>query len=134
MRIERDSAAVLFSFFGRLPEHRGKRTLKEGVVDDVLLVIFAVDDPVTGVNLTLSQIGSDRGRVTALTRRYQQRSSCTKSIHGLAPSVLNTDTMYLNSQPVKMAQRQTGMFLPLIAHRLCRPTFADEVSALVGEA
>jgi hypothetical protein len=100
----------VFSFLDRLPGNGGKSALEEGIVYDVVLVIFAFDDPVTGANPTLSQIGSDRGRLSALTRRYQQWSSCTKSIHGLAPPVLNTDTIYLNSQPIKMAQRQTSMF------------------------
>jgi hypothetical protein len=91
------STAVLLSLLGSLPGDRYKRTLEEGVVYDVLFVIFAFNDPVPGPNATLSEIGNDRGIVGALTRFHQQRPTCAKSIHGLAPSVLNTDKNHLNS-------------------------------------
>ena len=96
----------MFSFLDRLPGNGRKSTLEEGIVYDVVLVVFSFDDPVTRANLTLSQIGDYRGSLRALTRLYQQRSSCTKCIHRFAPPVLNTDKIYLNIQPIKMAQRQ----------------------------
>jgi hypothetical protein len=96
----------VFSFFDRLPGNGRKSALEKGIVYDVVLVIFAFDDPIAGANLAFSHVGSDRGSLCALTRLYQQWSSCTKSIHGLAPPVVHTDKIYLNSQPIKMAQRQ----------------------------
>ncbi len=77
-------------------------------------MILSFDDPVTRANLTRSQIGNYRGRLSALTRLYEQWSSCTKSIHGIAPLVPNADTIYFNCQPIKMAQRQNMNVLPLI--------------------
>ena len=91
------STAVLLSLLRRLPGDRYKRTLEEGVVYNVLLVIFAFNDPVPGANVTLSEIGNDRRIVSALARFHHQRSTCAKSIHGLAPSVLNTDKNHHNS-------------------------------------
>src|ERR1700679_1256408 len=98
------SAAVLsFLLLDRLPRSRYKRTLKEGVVYDILLVIFTFDDPVPGVNRTLPKIGNDRVIMGALTRFHQQGSTCAKSIHGSAPSVLSTDKTHFNSYPIKKA-------------------------------
>ena len=62
------SAAVLPSFVYGFRGHGYKRALEEGVVDDILFVIFACDDPVSGANLVSSEIGNDPGIVGALTR------------------------------------------------------------------
>jgi hypothetical protein len=96
----------VLSFLDWFPENRCKGPLEKGVVYDVVLVIFAFDNPVTGANLMLPQIGDNLGSLGALGRFYQQWPSCTKSIHGLAPSGLNTDETHLNSQPIKKVQRQ----------------------------
>jgi hypothetical protein len=44
----------VLSFLDRLPGNGRKSTLEEGIIYDVVLVIFAFDDPVTRANLTLS--------------------------------------------------------------------------------
>jgi hypothetical protein len=62
------SAAVLPSFVDGFRGHGYKRALEEGVVDDILLVIFACNDPVPRANLVSSEIGNDPGIVSALTR------------------------------------------------------------------
>jgi hypothetical protein len=54
VRIDLCSAAVISSFLNGLPGNRCKSALEKGIVYDVLLVIFAFDNPVTGTNLTLS--------------------------------------------------------------------------------
>src|ERR1700722_17440240 len=97
------AAVLLFLLLGRFPGSRYKRTLEEDIVYDILFVIFAFDDPVPGVNRTLPKISNDRVILGALTRFHQQGSTCAKSIHGSAPSALNTDKNYFNSQPIKKA-------------------------------
>jgi hypothetical protein len=95
------AAVLLLLLLNRLPRSRYKRTLEEGIVYDILFVIFPFDDPVPGVNRTLPKISNDRVIMGALTRFHQQGSTCAKSIHGSAPSALNTDKNYFNSQPIK---------------------------------
>jgi hypothetical protein len=97
------AAVLLFLLLGRFPGSRYKRTLEEGIVYDILFVIFTFNDPVPGVNRTLPKISNDRVIMGALTRFHQQGSTCAKSIHGSAPSALNTDKNYFNSQPIKKA-------------------------------
>ena len=101
--MRRGSATIVFSFLNRFPGDRYKRSLEEGVVYDILFVIFAFNDPISGANLTSPEIGNYPGIMGALVRFYQQWSTCAKSIHGLAPSVHNTDKNHLNSQTTKMA-------------------------------
>ena len=93
---------MLFSLFDRFRGDRYKRALEESVVHYILLATFAFDDPVSNTNLTLSEIGNDPGIVGTLPRLYQEWSACAKSIHGIAPSVHNTDKDHLNIQPMKM--------------------------------
>jgi hypothetical protein len=97
------AAVLLFLLLGRFPGNRYKRTLEEGIVYDILFVIFTFDDPVPGVNRTLPKISNDRVIMSALTRFHQQGSTCAKSIHGSAPSALNTDKNHFNSQSIKKA-------------------------------
>ena len=66
----RGLAAVVTAFVGGLPGDGGKGALKEGVIDDVALVIFAFDDPVAGVGFALSGVGEDHGGVLALCCVY----------------------------------------------------------------
>jgi hypothetical protein len=94
---------VLFSLFDRFRGDRYKRALEESVVHYILLAIFAFNDPVSNTNLTLSEIGNDPGIVGTLPRLYQEWSACAKRIHGLAPSVHNTDKNHFNIQLMKMA-------------------------------
>jgi hypothetical protein len=68
IRTQEGSAAVLPSFLDRFPGDRYKRPLEEGVVYDILFVIFAGNDPVPGVNLVSPEIGNDPAIVGALTR------------------------------------------------------------------
>jgi hypothetical protein len=62
---------MVFFFLKRLPGDRCKSALKKGVPYNILLVIFAFDDPITGMNLALSRIGNERGRLFTLGRLYQ---------------------------------------------------------------
>ncbi|HSY35998.1 MAG TPA: hypothetical protein VK814_09635 [Acidobacteriaceae bacterium] len=101
--MQEGSAAVLFSFLDWFPRGGHEGALEEGVVYDILLVIFACNDPVPGANLVSSEISNDPGIVGALTRFDQQGSTCAESIHKFASSVRNTDENYFNSQPIKMA-------------------------------
>jgi hypothetical protein len=63
-------ASVLASFVRLLPWDGSEGALEEGVVDDVALVVFAFDDPVARVGLTLAAIGEDGGGVSALCGVY----------------------------------------------------------------
>ncbi len=92
---------LLLLLLDRLPRSRHKRTLEEGIVYDILFVIFPFDDPVPGVNSTPPKISNNRVILRALTRFHQQGPTCAKSIHGLAPSVLTTDKNHSISQPIK---------------------------------
>src|SRR5882757_10048331 len=47
-------AAVVAALARGLPWNRSKGALEEGVVDDVALVVFSFDDPVTGIGFALS--------------------------------------------------------------------------------
>jgi hypothetical protein len=44
----------VFSLVDRLPGNGRKSTLEKGIIYNVVLVIFAFDDPVTRANPTLS--------------------------------------------------------------------------------
>ena len=58
--------AVVASFGHRLPWDGGKCALEESVIDDIALVIFTFDDPVTGKDLAFADIGEDDGWLAAL--------------------------------------------------------------------
>ena len=77
--------AVVSAFVGGFPGNGGEGTLKEGVVDDVALVIFAFDDPVAGEGFTMSGVGEDGGGLGALRGVYKKRSAGAKSVHFSSP-------------------------------------------------
>jgi hypothetical protein len=62
--------------------------LKEGVVDDVALVIFAFDDPVAGVGFAMAGVGKDGGGLRALRGVYEKRSAGPKGVHFSSPGGL----------------------------------------------
>jgi hypothetical protein len=59
-------AAVVAPLALRLPRNRRKSALEKRAVYDITFMVFAFYDPVTGANITLSQIGNDRRRLCAL--------------------------------------------------------------------
>lgn len=59
-------AAVMAAFVGRLPGDGCKGALEEGVVHDIALVVFALDDPVARIGLALTAVSKDQGGVEAL--------------------------------------------------------------------
>jgi hypothetical protein len=73
-------------FFGGLPWHGGEGPLEEGVIDDVTLVIFALDDPVAWENLAFSSVCEDRCRASALLGFYQEGSAGPKGLQGGSPA------------------------------------------------
>jgi hypothetical protein len=72
-------------FFGGLPWHGGKGPLEEGVIDDVTLVIFALDDPVAWENLAFSSVCEDRCGASALLGFYQEGSAGPKGLQLSTP-------------------------------------------------
>jgi hypothetical protein len=54
--------------------------LKESVIYDVALVVFAFDDPVAGENFTLADIRKENGGVSALPCFYEERSTRAKGL------------------------------------------------------
>ena len=74
-------AAVVAAFSGWLPGDRGKGVLEEGVVDDVMLVIFSFDDPVAGIGFALSGVGEDDGGGEALRGVDEKGPAGAKRVH-----------------------------------------------------
>jgi len=77
--------AVVSAFVGGFPGNGGEGTLKEGVVDDVALVIFAFDDPVAGKGFAMAGVGEDDGVLVALCGVYEHGSAGAKGVHFNSP-------------------------------------------------
>ena len=91
-------------FVGRLPWDRGKRTLEEGVVDDVAFAIFSFDDPVAGIGFALSGVGKDEGGAEALRGVDEKRSAGAEGVHQTLLSVfVLADWIYFSTAFVKIA-------------------------------
>ena len=69
------------SFVRRLPRDGSEGALEEGVVDDVALVVFAFDDPVSRIGFAVAAVSEDGGGMSALRGIYEKRSAGTKGVH-----------------------------------------------------
>jgi hypothetical protein len=97
-------AAVVAPLALRLPGDRHKSALEKRVVYNITFMIFAFYDPVTGVNVTLSEIGNDRRGLCALRSVHKEWPACPKSIHRVfllpAPSA---DKIHFSTRFIKEA-------------------------------
>jgi hypothetical protein len=59
--------------------------LEEGVVNNVALVVFAFDDPVAGMGVTMAGVGEDGSGLSALGGVYEKRSASAKGVHFSSP-------------------------------------------------
>ena len=86
---------VVAPFVGWLPWNGNKGALEEGVIDDIALAIFALDDPVTGEDFALAGVGEDEGGICALFSVYQKRSAGPEGVQSSSPvgGVLLTRSM-----------------------------------------
>jgi hypothetical protein len=82
---EQGLCAVVASFVGGVPRDGSERSLEEGIIDDVALVILAFDDPVTGKDFTLAVVGEDDGRICALACVYQKGSAGPERFQSSSP-------------------------------------------------
>jgi len=57
--------------------------LKEGVIDDVTLVVFTFDDPVTGIGFAVAGVGEEDRGLCALRCVDQKRSASAKGVHSI---------------------------------------------------
>jgi hypothetical protein len=80
-----DLRAVMSSFFGGLPRNGSKGSLEEGVVDYVSLIVFALNDPITGKNFAFSGFGEDGSGASALLGFYEERSASPKGLQCVTP-------------------------------------------------
>ena len=69
------------TLLGGFPGDGSEGALEEGIVDDVALVVFAFDDPVSGVGFAMAAVGEDGGGMSALRGIYEKRSAGTKGVH-----------------------------------------------------
>ena len=89
-------AAVVSPLVRGLPRDGGEGALEEGVVDDVALVVFAFDDPVSGIGFAMAEVGKDGGGLSALGGIYEKRSAGTKGVHFSSPGGVVQPTMYIS--------------------------------------
>jgi hypothetical protein len=88
---------VVAPFVGWLPWNGNEGALEEGVVDDVALAIFALDDPVTGEDFALAGVGEDEGGICALFSVYQKRSAGPEGVQSSSPVGVVLPTRYMSS-------------------------------------
>ena len=89
--------AVVATFAGRFPGDGGKGPLEEGVVDDVALVVFAFDDPVSWIGFAMAAVSEDSGGLSALCGIYEKRSAGKKGVHlSFLLAALFSPTMYIS--------------------------------------
>ena len=86
---------VVASLVGWFPWDGSEGALEESVIDDVALVIFALDDPVAGKDFALTGVGEDEGGICALFSVYQKRSAGPEGVQSSSPvgGVLLTRSM-----------------------------------------
>ena len=77
--------AVVASFIGWIPWDGNEGALEEGVIDDVALVIFALDDPIAGKHLALASVGEDEGGICALPCVYQKGPAGAEGVQSISP-------------------------------------------------
>jgi hypothetical protein len=97
LRLGLQLATVVAPFIYRRPGYWCEGALKEDVVYNIKLVILALDDPVTGVNFTLSNIGNDRGNLHTLRCGHEKRSTSAKRIHWTSPADTSADDFKFNT-------------------------------------
>ena len=94
---DQELCAVVASFVGWIPWDGNEGALEEGVIDDIALVIFALDDPVTGEDFALAGVGEDEGGICALFSVYQKRSAGTEGVQSSSPVGVVLPTRYISS-------------------------------------
>ncbi len=77
--------SVVASFVGCVPWDGNEGALEEGIIDDVALVIFALDDPVTGKDFALAGVGEDEGGICALCCVYQKGPAGSERFQSSSP-------------------------------------------------
>ena len=88
---------VVSSFVRGLRSDGSEGELEEGVVDDVALVVFAFDDPVSGIGFAMAAVSEDRGGLSALCGIYEKRSAGKKGVHlSFLLAALFSPTMYIS--------------------------------------
>ena len=88
---------VVAPFVGWLPWDGNKGALEEGVIDDVTLVVFALDDPVAGKDFALTGVGEDKGGIFALLCVYQKGPAGTEGVQSSSPVGVVLPTRYISS-------------------------------------
>jgi hypothetical protein len=68
-----------------IPWDGDEGALEEGVVDDITLVIFALDDPVAGKDFALADVGEEEGGVFALSCLYEEGSAGSERVQSSSP-------------------------------------------------
>lgn len=93
------------SFVRGLRRDGSEGELEEGVVDDVALVVFAFDDPVSGIGFAMAAVSEDSGGLSALCGIYEKRSAGKKGVHlsFLLAGVVQPDHVYFTTPLVKKA-------------------------------
>ena len=92
---DQELCTVVAPLVGWLPWDGNKGALEEGVIDDIALAIFALDDPVAGKDFALTGVGEDEGGICALFSVYQKRSAGPEGVQSSSPvgAVLPTRSM-----------------------------------------
>ena len=85
------------AFARGLPGDGGEGALEEGVVDDVALAVFALDDPVTGKDFALTGVGEDEGGIRALFGVYQKGPAGTEGVQSRSPDGVVLPKKYISS-------------------------------------
>jgi hypothetical protein len=94
---DQELCTVVASFVGWIPRDGNESALEEGVIDDVALVIFALDDPVTGKDFALAGVGEDEGGICALLCVYQKGSAGAEGAQSSSPVGVVRPTRYISS-------------------------------------
>lgn len=94
---DQELCTVVAPLVGWLPWDGNEGALEEGVIDDVALVIFALDDPVAGKDFALTGVGEDEGGICALFSVYQKGSAGPKAVQSSSPVGVDLPTRYMSS-------------------------------------
>jgi hypothetical protein len=77
--------AVLPPFIRGLPCDGRESALEEGIVDDVVFLVFAFDNPVAGIGFARASVGEDGRDSSALRSVYEKWSAGAKGVHFSSP-------------------------------------------------
>ena len=94
---DQELCTVVAPLVGWLPWDGNEGALEEGVIDDVTLVIFALDDPVAGKDFALTGISKDEGGIFALLCVYQKGPAGTEGVQSSSPVGVVLPTRYISS-------------------------------------